>query len=329
VLGTRDLPGRSARELALGSGGSSFQDLLDAAYHSGQRTEVLGLAIVPRDAAGEPVGQLHFDFAVVPIVDVIGEVTGIFIMGFDVTDRVCAQRNLRETMERQAFLLELSDTLRNLSDPLEVQYAAARAIGERLGVSRCFYCDVEQSERDEWFVVHRDYHVPGIPSTAGRFQASRFGALAQELLSGRSLAVCNVAEEYQLTAVERSAYLNIGAQAWCAVPLMKNGRVVALLGVGGKSARRGCPRQGASRAPADARGRAAASRARPHHLHPREVLRPCRRERASKSLKHDSLRVCCSQGSAAGPDLHQRAPGMVFAPAPAWNIAAVIAGPLM
>lgn len=41
-----------------------------------------------------------------------------------------------DSEERQAFLLELSDALRPLADPVAVQEKASRLLGEHLGVDR-------------------------------------------------------------------------------------------------------------------------------------------------------------------------------------------------
>jgi PAS domain-containing protein len=229
LIGGRELPGRSGRQVALDLGGTPLLELLDKAYRSGERTEGLALSIVPPQRTEAPVGRLFLDFSVVPIMDFVGTVTGTFVVAFDVTDRVRAQRILRENADRQAFLLDLSDSLRALDDPLEIQAVAARILGERLGVSRAFYCDVEYRDGDAIFIVNRDFHAAGVSSTVGQFHASRFGMLVQEFLEGRSIAVCDVTEETELSESERSAYLEVGAAAWCAVPLVKNGLNVAVL----------------------------------------------------------------------------------------------------
>jgi PAS domain-containing protein len=229
LLGARDLPGRSGRQVALDLGGPPLLELLDKAYRSGERTEGLALSIVPPQRPEAPVGRLYLDFSVVPIFDFVGAVTGTFVAAFDVTDRVRAHRILRENADRQAFLLSLSDSLRPLDDPFEIQVIVTRLLGERLQVSRAFFCDIEYVQGKAHFVVNRDFHAPGVSSTAGRFEASRYGMLVREILDGRSIAVCDVAQEAELSEEERAAYVELGAMAWCAVPLVKNGVSVAAL----------------------------------------------------------------------------------------------------
>ena len=57
---------------------------------------------------------------------------------YDITERKQAEADLRESEERQAYLLRLSDALRPIADPIEVQEvacaAAWRAIADRPGL---------------------------------------------------------------------------------------------------------------------------------------------------------------------------------------------------
>lgn len=229
LLGGRDAPGRSMRDSALGVVGQTFLSLLDRAYETGERTEGSGVPIDMPDPSLGVADRRFLDLVVVPLNDSSGVVSGTFVMGFDVTDRVRAQRALRESEERQAFLLGLSDSLRTGAEAVEIQEMAARAIGTHLRVSRAFYSDVERDAEGAHFVVRRDYHAPGVTSVVGRYRASDFGTLVQEFLEGRSIAVVDIAEEQELSEVQRAAYMRVGARAWCAVPFMKNGVCVALL----------------------------------------------------------------------------------------------------
>ena len=64
-----------------------------------------------------------------------------------------AEAALRASEERLFFLLRLSDALRALSDPSEVQEAAARLLGEHLQVNRVGYAEIEGGK----YVIRREY----------------------------------------------------------------------------------------------------------------------------------------------------------------------------
>jgi two-component sensor histidine kinase/PAS domain-containing protein len=231
LIGVRDLAGRSVRDVDFGEAGAGFFDLIEKAYRTGERTEGFGVPVQLRDRSLGAIERRFLDFVVVPITGFVGGVEGTFVMGFDVTDRARAQRMLRESDARQRFLLGLSDALRPLADPIEIQAVAARMVGEHLGVSRALYADVEHDGDEAWFVVRRDYHVPRVTSAVGRYRASDFGVLMKEILEGRSIAICDVTLESELSPSERAAYLRIDARAWCAVPLIKEGVNVAVFSV--------------------------------------------------------------------------------------------------
>jgi len=69
------------------------------------------------------------------------------------TQEPLSRELLLRTEERLAFLLRLSDALRPLRDPIEVQEVASRLLGEHLQVNRVGYAELENRE----YVVRREY----------------------------------------------------------------------------------------------------------------------------------------------------------------------------
>jgi PAS domain-containing protein len=63
----------------------------------------------------------------------------------DVTRRKRAQTALRDSEDRQTFLLRLSDALRPLDDPTEIQDQACHALAEHLNVERSYYVEVDEA----------------------------------------------------------------------------------------------------------------------------------------------------------------------------------------
>jgi len=150
----------------------------------------------------------------------------------DISQRKRAEHALRASEERQAFLLELSDALRPLRDPIEIQAVAARVLAERLRVARCLYAEVERERDSDYYVVERDYCAEGEPHLLGRFRANDFGeTLFGEMRAGRTLVVDDVNVEPMLTTSEREAYPATGVRSFIAVPLIKHGHHVAIISV--------------------------------------------------------------------------------------------------
>ena len=101
----RDFIGRPAREVFPDIEGQGFHELLDKVYATGERFvgEQMPIRLLASpDAARQ---ELLLDFIYEPIVDAAtGRVTGIFVEGYDVTERARAEqalRRLNETLEVQ------------------------------------------------------------------------------------------------------------------------------------------------------------------------------------------------------------------------------------
>jgi PAS domain S-box-containing protein len=188
-------------------------------------------------ATGQPIrgevafdgtnGRRQYDYIFVPVFGADGEVEAVAGTTRDITDRLQAEARLRANEERQSFLVTLADTMRPLSDPVAVQAAASRVLGERLGAHRVAYFEV----RDGAFVVERDY-AAGVRSLSGSYPISSFGPqLLEDYRAGRTAVEADVHALDGLTPQERAAFAGIDARAYVGVPLIKNGRFVAGLAV--------------------------------------------------------------------------------------------------
>jgi GAF domain-containing protein len=95
---------------------------------------------------------------------------------------------LRASEERHAFLLRLSDALRPLHDPLDMEEAAARLVGEHLNVNRVGYAELA----DKKTVIRREY-VRGVAPLAGQGLDGAFGpALRDAFERGETVVVSDV-----------------------------------------------------------------------------------------------------------------------------------------
>jgi PAS domain S-box-containing protein len=129
--------------------------------------------------------------------------------------------------EQQAFLIRMTDTLRPLSDPVEVQAEASRLLGEYLGANRVLYFEIRGDE----YVIERDY-TAGVQPLAGRYPVSAFGsALIRQLTSGRTVIEADATSESNRNAAEQAAFAAIQVRGHVDVPLVKDGRFVAGLTV--------------------------------------------------------------------------------------------------
>jgi len=137
-----------------------------------------------------------------------------------------AEAELRANQERLAFLLQLNDALRPLSDPATIQETAARLLGEQLGVSRVGYAEFEGRE----YVIRCEYTC-GVPPLVGRGASGTFGvALRDAYRRGETVVVNDVNSDPRFTDAERVTMSGRQIAAFVGVTLIKGGQMVAAFG---------------------------------------------------------------------------------------------------
>jgi PAS domain S-box-containing protein len=133
---------------------------------------------------------------------------------------------LRASEERQAFLLRLSDALRPLGDPLDMQDVAARFVGEYLQVNRVGYAELidnNPSIRREW--------LSGVKPLAGRWMAGAFGEeLVGAFRRGEAVVVRDVDTDPRFSDPQRAIMRDMEIAAFAGVMLLKGGRLMAAFG---------------------------------------------------------------------------------------------------
>lgn len=145
----------------------------------------------------------------------------------NVTARKQAEARLRESEERQTFLLKLSDALAPLGDPAEIQGEATRLLGRKLGLGWCYY--VEFDEAGTAGIVLKDAPRPGLPSLVGDHDLSDVPEFISHLRSGQVMDAPEIATYPLFSRRMTEQYSALGMQSALAVPLVKDGRLIALL----------------------------------------------------------------------------------------------------
>ena len=141
----------------------------------------------------------------------------------DITER-------KQQQLRQQYLLKLSDALRPLSDPLAIQDEACRVLGEHLGVGWTQYTQVDPDR--QVMTNMREHRRAGLPSqVGGTWPVDVFPVHAQAWRAGRTLILDDVAADGRLGEGERAGMLAALVGAALSAPLVKDGRLVAIMSV--------------------------------------------------------------------------------------------------
>lgn len=149
-------------------------------------------------------------------------------------ERLRAEQALRENAERLSFLDELGKATGLATDASALMRVTTRLLGEYLGVSICAYADMEPDQ--DHFTIRGDWGAPGSPSIVGYYSLTDFGRLAVSRLgAGLPLIVNDNREE--LAPNEAETFQSIGITATICMPLVKDGRLTALMAIHDKNAR--------------------------------------------------------------------------------------------
>ncbi len=136
------------------------------------------------------------------------------------------------TLQRSESQLNFLDKLGVQTAPLlradEVLATTTRMLGEHLKLSVCAYADMDEDQ--DGFTIRGDWAAQGSTSIRGHYSLADFGALAVKNLSaGLPLIVNDNLRE--LAPHEAATFQSIGIAATICVPLVKEGRLTALMAV--------------------------------------------------------------------------------------------------
>jgi PAS domain S-box-containing protein len=132
----------------------------------------------------------------------------------------------KQTENRRTALLTLGDRLRQLTAPADMSFLAAEILGTTLGVSRAGYGVIDRAR--ETIAIERDWNSPGTQTIAGILHFREYGSYIDDLKRG-VVAVVEDARTDPRTAATAAALEAIHARSFINMPLVDDGKFVALL----------------------------------------------------------------------------------------------------
>ena len=171
-----------------------------------------------------------------PYRNASGEIERWFGTSTDIHEQKLAKMALMAAERRQSFQLALADRIRPLADSEEVTAAACELLGTALGGQRVAYGEADDSGL--YLDLKRDWTDGSLASLQGtQLILDDFGvAVADILRAGRNLVIGDVLTD-DAAAPHAAAYQATGIRAVLAIPLLKKGRLRAVLSVHDAQAR--------------------------------------------------------------------------------------------
>ncbi|GJD78473.1 hypothetical protein GCM10007886_26200 [Methylobacterium gregans] len=169
-----------------------------------------------------------FTFSYSPVRDEEDRVAGMFCACTETTGRVQAEAALRANEARLRFLDLLGKETAKSVDADEILATTTRMVAEHLILSNCAYADMDADQ--DGFTIRGDWAAERSPSIVGHYSLADFGTRAvRDLSAGRPLIINdNLAE---LAPEEATTFQTIGIAATICMPLVKDGRLTALMAI--------------------------------------------------------------------------------------------------
>lgn len=152
----------------------------------------------------------------------------------DITVRKQTEAALRESEQRQTFLLQLSDALRPLADATAIEREACRILGDYLDADHTYYSEIDV-DNDRACVRHDHVRNGAVPLVA-EYRLSMFSGVVPPNHRGVTVVIDDARESPLIPAGDR-ATAAAAHVAWIASPVVKDGRLVGVLCVAMRSAR--------------------------------------------------------------------------------------------
>ena len=146
----------------------------------------------------------------------------------DITERRQAEIALRESEARLQFLDTLGKETARSFDAGEILAITTRMLGQHLCIAICAYADVEPDQ--DHFTIRGDWTAEGTGSIVGYYSLADFGQLAVKNL-GAGLPLVVNDNQAELAPEEAATFQKIGIAATICMPLVKNGRLTALMAI--------------------------------------------------------------------------------------------------
>jgi len=231
---TLDIIGQPLRQVFPELEGQIYFDVLEQVYRTGE-TFIRKESPTYWDRNGDGVLEEAFFNCIFPAWrDAEGTIQGILIYNIEVTAQVRARQQIEELLaelqhkeRQQQFLIELNDAIRAIQDPKEIMWQVVCSTGQHFQVTRCTYGEIDSTQ--EYVIVDRDY-CNGVISIVGSHHMDLFGReIIAELKQGKTIVVDDVDADPRTAGAGAAAFDAIQTKSLLCVPLVKEGRFVALL----------------------------------------------------------------------------------------------------
>ncbi|MDH0864463.1 ATP-binding protein [Mitsuaria sp. GD03876] len=158
-----------------------------------------------------------------PLPDDEGRPAGVMAIVVETTAKVMARAYGEQ---QRSALAGLSERLREVASPADIGFASAQMLGMMLAATRAGYCTVDHDA--ETVRIDRDWMRGGLDSLVGLRRFRDYGDFIDALKRDEVVDIADVGED-PMTRGHRDAFEAMRVRSIVNVPVLEQGRLVALL----------------------------------------------------------------------------------------------------
>jgi len=137
----------------------------------------------------------------------------------DFTARRAAEDARRESEERQAFLLKLSDEFRAAVSADSIGIMCVEWLARHMKADRCFINEMLMEKK--FARVHPEYRAPGLIPVSGEHRYADFPEVMRRVEAGEPLQISNVTADAALSDLDKASLSAMGIGAVIVAPLRR------------------------------------------------------------------------------------------------------------
>ncbi len=174
--------------------------------------------------------DVYWTYSYSPIDDetAAGGIGGVLVVCTETTEAQRSSTLLQRSEARLRFVDSVAAEVQMLRDADAILARTTQRVGEYMGVAICAYADMDDDQ--DGFTIRGDWAAPGLSSIVGRYRLADFGTMAVgNLQAGQPLVMTDRLRD--LPPDEAAAFQKLGVAATVCMPLVKDGRLTALMAV--------------------------------------------------------------------------------------------------
>ena len=183
-----ELVGKTVKELFPEIEAHGIFQLYDEVYNTGKPFTINEMS-VQMDILNDGVSrQNYFNLSCEPLRDNQDKIYAILVTAVDVTEQVSVNKKIEESEKQQAYMLKLSDAIRTLDNPLDIEHTVTKIALDFMDADWCHYATIEGNN----LIIQQSASRGDLPSLAGVYLISSFALLKAVLNAGLPFIVNDV-----------------------------------------------------------------------------------------------------------------------------------------